>query len=126
MNTITRIAATVLAASAATAVVAGTATSAQAAGSRSTVTIQADGTDLSGTVTSSNPACVEGRKVIVIKQVGSRGGGDDVKFASDTADSNGSWNTGNTGTEGFFYAKVKATTTCARDLSPTVQAVRND
>lgn len=126
MNTISRFAATVLAVSAATAVIAGTATSAQAAGSRSTVTIQADGTDLSGFVSSTNPACVAGRKVLVFEQIGSRGGGDDVKRYSDTADSNGSWNTGNTGEEGFFYAKVKATATCARDLSPTVQAVRND
>lgn len=125
MNSITtRIAGLALAAGAATAMVAGTSTSAFAVGSTSTVTIQANGTDLSGKVSSSNPACVEDRKVIVIKQIGTRGGGDDIRFASDTADSDGDWNTGNTGTEGKFYAKVKATTECARDLSPTVRAVR--
>jgi len=126
MSTTTRIAATVLAASAAASVVATTATSAQAAGSRTTVTIKAEGVELSGTVRSKNPACVEGRKVILIKQVGTRGGGDDRKIATDTADSDGRWSTGNTGIEGRFYAKVKATGSCNRDLSPTVRAVRND
>src|SRR4249920_456164 len=76
-----------------------------------TVTIKAEGTDLSGTVKSPRPhKCVQDRKVIVIKQKGARGGGDDVKFASDTADLNGTvgeWSTGTTGTAGRFYARVK-------------------
>ncbi len=92
----------------------------------STVTIQAEGVDLSGAVSSPHEACLVDRKVIVFKQKGKRGGDDDVKFASDTTGSDGSWSTGNTGTEGKFYAKVRKTATCSVDFSPTVKAVRND
>ena len=74
-----------------------------------TVTIKAEGTDLSGKVKSPRAACKDDRKVIVFKQVGARGGGNDKRFASDTAESDGSWNTGNTGTAGRFYAKVRPT-----------------
>ena len=98
--------------------------SAQAAGlTPSTVTIQAEGTDLFGTVSSSD-ACEADRKVIVFKVVGTRGGGDDLRFASDTTDTDGDWNTGNTGTEGKFYAKVKRTLECKADFSPTITASR--
>jgi hypothetical protein len=101
---------------------------AQAAPSRAkaatTVTIKAEGVDLSGKVKSPRQACVTDRKVILIKQIGTRGGGDDIKFASDTASSDGSWSTGTTGTAGKFYAKVKATTRCQGDTSPTVRAHR--
>jgi hypothetical protein len=90
----------------------------------STVTIQAEGTDLFGNVSSTNATCENNRKVIVFKQVGTRGGGDDIRFASDTTDSDGDWNTGNTGTEGKFYAKVKKTDLCKSDLSPTIRATR--
>jgi hypothetical protein len=90
----------------------------------STVTIQAEGTDLFGNVSSTNAICENNRKVIVFKQVGTRGGGDDIRFASDTTDSDGDWNTGNTGTEGKFYAKVKKTDLCKSDLSPTIRATR--
>ena len=88
------------------------------------MTIQAEGTDLFGQVSSTRAACEADRKVIVFKQVGTRGGGDDIRFASDTTDSDGDWNTGNTGTEGKFYAKVKANTSCERDLSPTITVRR--
>ena len=94
-----------------------------------TVTIKAEGTDLSGTISSSNPACADNRKVVVFEQIGERGGGDDLRRYSDTTSLNGSvysWSTGNTGEEGYFYAKVKGTAECKRDLSPTVHAVRND
>ena len=108
------------------AVAAGTASG--AAPAESVVTIKAEGTDLSGTVSSPKPGvCAEGRKVIVFKQVGSRGGGDDEKFASDTAGKQGDayvWSTGNTGTAGRFYAKVRRTTECQADSSPTVKAVK--
>jgi len=90
----------------------------------STVTIQADHTDLSGTVSSPNASCESDRSVIVYKVVGTRGGGDDLRFAMDTSDDDGSWNTGNTGTPGKFYAKVKKTTFCKADFSPTVTARR--
>ena len=89
-----------------------------------TVTIQAEGTDLSGTVSSTRAVCEADRNVIVFKQVGTRGGGDDIRFANDTSDSDGDWNTGNTGTEGRFYAKVKKNLQCQADLSPTIRATR--
>ena len=93
------------------------------------VTIKAEGTDLSGTITSSNNACKDGRKVVVFKQVGTRGGGDDQKFASDVSELSGGvgvWSTGNTGTEGRFYARIRKTDTCKADSSPTVKAQSND
>ncbi len=125
-NLRTRIAAAFLAAGATVAVVAAAPTpAAHAAGKASvTVTIQAQGTDLSGTVSSTSSFCESERKVVVFKQVGTRGGGDDTRFASDTSDSNGSWNTGNTGTEGKFYAKVAGNEFCKRDFSPTITATR--
>ncbi len=94
-----------------------------------TVTIKAEGTDLSGTVKSPRPmTCAEGRNVVVFKQIGTRGGGDDENFASDTAGLSGGvyrWSTGNTGTPGKFYAKVKAIPGCKGDTSPTIRARRN-
>lgn len=96
---------------------------------KSTVTIKAQGTDLSGVVKSPKPKrCADGRTVVVYQQKGARGGGNDVRFASDTASLNGgvyAWSTGNTGTEGKFYAVVKAKTGCKADKSPTITAVRN-
>jgi hypothetical protein len=110
--------------------VAGPSAAAEAPRSPSTVTIQAEGVDLYGTLTSPRDECVDGRTVLVFKQVGKRGGGDDVKFASDTVSIDdegvGQWSTGNTGTEGKFYAKVRRTSLCKVDLSPTIKAVRND
>jgi len=89
-----------------------------------TVTIKAEGLDLSGRVKSTRRSCVTDRQVNLIKQIGTRGGGDDLKFASDLAGSDGSWETGNTGTSGRIYAKVKATTACQGDTSPTIRVRR--
>jgi hypothetical protein len=94
-----------------------------------TVTIQAEGTDLSGTVKSKRKACKEERKVLVVKQVGTKGGDDDVVMFNDTTelqDGVGVWSTGNTGTPGRFYAKIKRTELCKRAISDTVRAVPND
>jgi len=95
---------------------------------KTTVTIEAQGTDLSGTVRSPKPRqCANNRKVIVIKQQGARGGGDDTRFATDTASLEGGvyrWSTGTTGTPGRFYAKVRRTPNCAADTSPTIRATR--
>jgi hypothetical protein len=93
-----------------------------------TVTITAEGTDMSGTVKSADPACAAERTVVVFKQKGSRGGGDDVRFASDTTDLQGMkyvWSTGNTGTEGRFYAKLKATAECKAAASRTIRVQRD-
>ena len=95
----------------------------------STVTIKAQGTDLSGTVSSPKPKrCAADRHVVVFKQKGTRGGGDDTKFASDSASLSGGvyqWSTGNTGTPGRFYAVVRHIAGCKADSSPTIRAVRN-
>lgn len=100
-----------------------------AAPAKVTVTITAEGTDLSGVVKSPKPLkCANNRTVTVFKQKGARGGGDDVRFASDTTSLSGGayrWSTGNTGTEGRFYAVVKAKTGCKRASSDTIRAVRN-
>ena len=126
MNIFTRTAAvSLLGLASAAGLAIGTAATASAAPTvSSTVTIQAEGTDLFGNVSSSNDVCEANRKVTVFKQVGARGGGDDIRFASDTSDDDGDWNTGNTGTEGKFYAKVKKTDLCKSDLSPTITAHR--
>lgn len=97
---------------------------------KTTVTISAENTDLSGTVSSPKPnKCAAGRTVVVMKQVGKRGGADDVRIGSDTASKQDGvyrWSTGNTGMEGKFYAKVKATAKCKGGTSKTVRAVRSD
>jgi hypothetical protein len=93
-----------------------------------TVTIKAQGTDLSGTVSSPKPKrCAAGRTVLLIKQKGARGGTDDTKIGSDTAELSGGtyeWSTGNTGIQGRFYAKVKAIPGCKGSTSKTVKATR--
>ena len=51
-----------------------------------------------------------------------------MKFATDTASLEGDvyrWNTGNTGTEGRFYAKVRRIEGCKGDTSKTIRAVRH-
>lgn len=104
---------------------------AEAAGkAKTTVTIRAENTDLSGTISSPKPNdCAAGRTVLVIKQKGKRGGRNDVRIGSDTASLQGGvyrWSTGNTGMEGKFYAKVKATGKCKGATSKTVRAVRSN
>ncbi|WP_395692732.1 hypothetical protein [Nocardioides sp.] len=93
-----------------------------------TVTITAEGTDLSGVVKSTRPRlCAADRTVVVFKVVGTPGGGDDLRFASDTTDLQGgqyTWSTGNTGTEGRFYARLRATPSCKAATSRVVRAVR--
>jgi hypothetical protein len=91
----------------------------------STVTIRAQGTDLSGQVRSPSPErCARHRLVVVMKQIGPRGGGNDIRFASDGTElQNGAyrWSTGNTGTPGRFYAKVFKNARCKGATSPTIQ-----
>ena len=106
----------------------GAGTAGAAGDAATTVTIKAEGTDLSGVVTSTRPKrCAANRTVIVIKQRGARGGGDDVRFASDIASLEGGvyrWSTGNTGTEGRFYARVRHIPGCRAATSPTIRATR--
>jgi hypothetical protein len=93
------------------------------------VTIKAEGTDLSGTVKSTRKACKNNPTVYLYLQRGARGGGNDELLATDTTELQngvGHWNTGNLGTEGKFYAKVKRTPKCKAAASRTVVAERND
>jgi hypothetical protein len=93
-----------------------------------TLTIKAEGVDLSGTISSPKPKkCAKNRTVNLIKQIGTKGGGDDKKIASDTAERQGGkyvWDTGNTGISGKFYAHVKAIPGCKAANSKTVKAHR--
>lgn len=94
-----------------------------------TVTIEAENTDLSGVVRSPKTMCKAERTVVVMKVKGARGGGDDTRLASDTTeldDGQYEWETGNTGVEGRFYAKVKAIPGCRGASSPTIRAQRSD
>ncbi len=89
-----------------------------------TVTIRADGVDLSGQVVSSRPlACAADRTVNVYKLIG----GVPHLWASDTTQLQGRsyrWSIGNTGQPGRFYAEVKASRYCKGDRSRTVIARR--
>ena len=108
--------------------IAGSVAVGQVTAAPTTVTIKAEGTDLSGTVSSPKPRrCADGRTVLLIKQIGTRGGGDDIRFGMDTAGLQGdvyTWSTGTTGTAGRFYARVKPIEGCKGDTSPTVRAQR--
>lgn len=98
-------------------------TASAAAPTASKVTIDREGSDLFGTVSSSRPSCEGNRKVVLFKQRGTRGGGDDVRVLSDTTEVQGGvgvWSTGNTGQAGKFYAKVTKTTQCKAGFSPTI------
>ena len=90
-----------------------------------TVTIKAEGTDMFGTVKSTKPAlCAANRTVKVFKLVD----GEPHLWATDTTDlQNGVyvWSTGNTGTEGRFFAKVPKKDGCEAAKSPTIRVQRN-
>jgi uncharacterized cupredoxin-like copper-binding protein len=128
MRATTKIAIPVLALAVAGGLSAETAALAQRAAAPTKVTNTAEGTDLSGTVSSPRPLrCANGRTVLLIKQIGTRGGGDDIRFGMDTAGLQGGvyvWSTGTTGTPGRFYARVKPIEGCLGDTSRTVRAQR--
>lgn len=105
---------------------AGLAATAAAPAASVTVTIKAEGTDMSGTVSSTKPLkCAANRTVKVFKLVN----GEPHLWASDTTEKQGAkyvWSTGNTGTPGRFYAKVGAKPGCKMDVSPTIRVVQPD
>jgi hypothetical protein len=95
----------------------------------STVTIRAEGADLSGYVKSPRPRkCAQDRKVVVFKQVGTeQDPRNDDRIASDIASLNGDkaeWSTGNTGVYGRLYARVGPTPDCKSDTSDTIRVRR--
>ncbi len=88
------------------------------AGSPTEITIKENGGDFFGKVKSSNQNCLEDRTVKVKKV---RPGKDEY-IAMDTTDSDGKWNTGNTGQDkGKFYAKVKESGACDGAKSETIK-----
>jgi len=90
------------------------------------VTIRVEGRDFSGTVQSPRGSCVNGRKIRLIRQVGSQQNpSTDPVIASDTADSDGDWSTGNTGVNGRFYARAKKNDRCKADSSRTLRTENN-
>lgn len=117
-----------LAALSALAVVAMAGTADAATKARTTLTIQAEGVDLSGTVKSSRLSCLGGRTVKVYKQMGAeQRPKTDPVIASDISErvgSHGEWSVGNTGREGKFYARTRATLKCTGATSKTIVARR--
>jgi hypothetical protein len=93
-----------------------------------TVTIQAEGVDLFGKVKSTKLSCLGNRTVKVYKQKGTtQSPSTDLVIASDTSErvgDHGEWSVGNTGMEGKFYARTRATLSCKGDTSPTIVARR--
>jgi hypothetical protein len=90
-----------------------------------TVTIRAQSGGFYGYVRSSDPStCVTDRVVVLYKQLGeSQNPSTDKRISSDTASSDGRWDTGDTGTRtGRFYARVRATPDCKADRSKTISA----
>jgi Ni/Co efflux regulator RcnB len=85
---------------------------------KTNLTIKAEGTDLSGKVSSQRQSCVRDRTVKVYKVKP----GKDQYIAQDTSDSQGRWNTGNTGMRGKFYARTAAISGCTGAVSNTVRA----
>ena len=88
-----------------------------------TVSIKYNGDGFQGKVKSSKAKCVENRTVKVYKQTGSsQDPSSDKKLFKDTTESDGSWNTGNSGqAHGKFYALAKGTTDCKKGLSQTIK-----
>jgi hypothetical protein len=122
----THVRATALAAACTTLLTVGIATAGpRATRAATTVTIQVEGRDFSGTVSSPRPLkCAKDRKIILFKQVGTEQDPSvDTKVASDLASLSGDqyvWNTGNTGIKGKFYARAKRTIDCKADSSETL------
>jgi len=96
---------------------------------KTTVTIQVQNGDFSGTVDSPKPRlCAKDRKIVLFKQVGSvQDPSMDQRVGMDTASVNGNvyeWSTGNTGLFGKFYARAGKTPDCKADNSDTVRSRR--
>lgn len=77
-----------------------------------------------GEVSSSRDACVSGRQVRLMQQIGTRGGGDDLLFHApdidEVAAGYGTWAAGFALPAGKYYAVMKRTPDCRRDTSTTV------
>ena len=92
---------------------------------RTTVTIRAQGTDLSGYVSSRSPArCAKNRRSrFTARSARRQSPRTDTRIGSDNASLNGTryaWSTGNTGQSGKMYARAGRIRGCLADTSPTI------
>jgi hypothetical protein len=124
-----------IAAIAVVAIGAGAAVPAMAAASHSAptkVTITPENDGFFGTVSSSRTKCESGRKVVILKQLGStQSPGSDQRVLTTTADEpQGNayrWDTGNSGhMKGKFYARVSRIPGCHAASSPSVKMLPNN
>ncbi len=100
---------------------------ASAAGAaKTTLTIRAQGLDLSGTVQSSRGSCLGDRNIKLYKQKGrEQRPKTDLVIAIDTSErqgDHGEWSTGNTGMRGKFYVRTGKVPGCTGATSKTVRA----
>jgi len=100
---------------------------ASAAGpAKTTLTIKAQGLDLSGTVQSSRGSCLGDRNIKLYKQKGKeQRPGSDTLVATDTSErqgDHGEWSTGNTGMRGKFYVRTGKVPGCTAATSKTIRA----
>ena len=97
-----------------------------AAPAKTTLTIKAQGLDLSGTVQSSKGSCLGDRNIKLYKQKGKeQRPGSDTLIATDTSErqgNRGEWSTGNTGIRGKFYVRTGKVPGCTGAASKTIRA----
>lgn len=95
---------------------------------KTTLTIRAEGVDLSGAVRSQRLRCVGNRLVRLYKQQGAtQNPRVDELIATDTSERQGNrgvWSTGNTGISGRFYVRTPRVPGCTGAASNTIRAVR--
>lgn len=95
---------------------------------KTTLTIKAEGTDLSGKVKSPKLRCVGDREIKLYKQRGSeQKPRADTLVATDTSErrgDHGEWSTGNTGMSGKFYVRTGKVPGCKADASKTIRVRR--
>ena len=95
---------------------------------KTTLTIRANGLDLSGTVQSSRLRCVDKRNIKLYKQVGKQQNpSTDSLIGQDTSQRHGrlgEWSTGNTGISGKFYVRTNKVPGCTGATSKTIIARR--
>ncbi len=93
---------------------------------KTTLTIKAQGLDLSGTVQSSRGSCLGDRNIKLYKQQGKeQRPGSDALVATDTSErqgDHGEWSTGNTGMRGKFYVRTGKVPGCTGAASKTIRA----
>jgi len=93
---------------------------------KTTLTIRAQGLDLSGTVQSSRLSCLGDRNIKLYKQRGKeQNPRTDQLIGTDTSErqgDHGKWSTGNTGMRGKFYVRTGKVPGCTGAASKTIRA----